>query len=417
MNKKSIAVIGFLSLMIIATLSYGQSGNKASKEFEELWNKAAKSTGKSDNVTKDLNTLEREKIEAVDIKDKYLNPNAKKIDTSDLEKFSTQPIIKGQPVKSKPEEKPVEIKKEIKVEPKPTTPDTPKPSTKQPIESKPKPEIKKQDTGNEFSTQPVIKGKKTVEESVPVKTPEPPKKFTLDTTKSLKDFSFETPPVINKNANYSRKDEPMPKSKQQIEDEIPVNKSSAATIDNSAAKETYAMYNKEADSIHLANKQRLDSIMKSLNIKVPVVINPTEFIDIFMSGGGVIQNNDSRVLDRISILNSGVIQREFKTKTGNIQRTEKKISRDELTKLAQYIVDMGFLDFANEFDCADDDNECEARLKKSPQPVALSLSLTVGQKKNKIDVAFYSPKTDKNWVNYPSNLEKIINAILAIVEK
>jgi hypothetical protein len=407
--------------------TYAQ-GNKAAKEFDELWNKVAQKSGKSDNVTKDLNTLEKEKIEAVDIKDKYLNPNAVKMDTTDLEKFSTKPVIKGVYSKPKTEEKPAEVKEVPKTVTPAVTPKTvkeavtPKPSeaVKPKAEPKPKTEPKKQEPGNEFSTAPVIKGKKTETESTPApaKTATAaPKKFTIDTTKSLKDFTFETPPVINKNANYSRKDEPMPKSKQQIDDEIPVNKQPAAAKENAVAKETYAMYNREADSIHLANKRRLDSIMKSLNISVPVVINPADFIDIFVSGGGAVSSNDSRVVDRISILNSGVVQREFKTKTGSTQRTEKKISRDELTKLAQYIIDMGFLDFKSEYDCSDTDDACSDRFKLAPQPVPLTLSLTVGQHKNKVNVSIFSPKTDKNWVNYPQNLEKILNAVYAITEK
>ncbi|MCC6516194.1 MAG: hypothetical protein IT275_07535, partial [Chitinophagales bacterium] len=60
---------------------------------------------------------------------------------------------------------------------------------------------------------------------------------------------------------------------------------------------------------------------------------------------------------------------------------------------------------------------CNQRFSKSPQPVPLEVSLTVGQKKHKIKVSVYSPKSDKNWVNYPSNLEKIMNAIYTVVEK
>ena len=212
----------------------------------------------------------------------------------------------------------------------------------------------------------------------------------------------------------------MPKTKEQIDDAIPVNrKPNNTNVSNASVnvKEAYAQYDKEADSLHSANKRKLDSIMKSLNIKVPIVINPNDFIDIYVKGGGIILNGDSKLSDNISILHTGVVQREYKTKNEGVQRTEKKISKDELAKLAQYIVDMGFFDFEKEYDCAEADASCNTRMSKSPQLVPLQVSLIVGAQKNKINVAIYAPKTEKNWVNYPANLEKIMNAIYTIVER
>lgn len=88
-----------------------------------------------------------------------------------------------------------------------------------------------------------------------------------------------------------------------------------------------------------------------------------------------------------------------------------------MTKLAQYIVDMGFLDFNKEYDCAEEDEACNQRFSKSPQVVPLEISLTAGQRKNKVKVAIYAPKVEANLVHYPTNLEKIMNAIYTIVEK
>ncbi len=438
-------------LGIICLYVFGMAqGTLSKKQFDELWNKAdssAKIVIKTGNPTKDLNAMERNNIEAVDVKQKTVtnpNYNFKKIDTSNLEMFSTQPIIKGSATKTKtsaktkegtelkpsatPEVKavtPAETKTKAVVEPKAKEVTDVKAKTVTPVkEAETKvpatKTVSKKETGDEFSTQPIVKGKKTVNETSAPDMPAPAKKFSIDTTKSLKDFTFETSPVINKNASYNRRDEPMPKSKEQLEDEIPVNrKPNNANVDkdNAFMKEAYAQYDKEADSLHSANKRRLDSIMRALNIKVPVVINPTEFIDIFVNGGGTLSDGNAKLYDRISILHTGIIQREYKTKNDGVQRTEKKISKDELTKLAQYIVDMGFLDFDAEYDCADEDAACNQRFGKSPQIVPLEVSLTAGQKKNKVKVAIFAPKTEKNLVNYPANLEKIMNAIYTIVEK
>lgn len=417
---------------------------------------------KTGDITKDLNAIERENIKSIDLKQKPTTPATyKKIDTSDIDMFSTKPIIKGAPVKTpvKPKEavidlsikKPEGVKKDsVKVQPvkqikkdtetvKPTVPaeiKKPAPVKKdslikqvktktdsikaivKPVKDTLKTVPKKSE---DFSTKPIIKGKQIAEEKKQ-DLPKPVQKpvYKIDTTKNFKEFSFETTPVINKNATYNRKDEPMPKSKEQLEEAIPVNKTAPASKDpkqEAALKETYAQYTKEADSLYLANKRVLDSVMKSLNIKVPTIINPADYIDIYMSGGGVLSGKDARIYDHISILNSGVIQREYKTAAAGVQRTEKKISRDELTKLAQYMVDMEFFEMNKSYDCADTDDDCNARFGVQPQPVPLTIALTVGQKKNKVNVAIFSPKTDKNWVNYPAAIEKIWNAIITIAEK
>ena len=395
------------------------------KQFDELWNKADSSTKiviKTGNSTKDLNALERDNIKAVDIKQKTVtnpNYNFKKVDTSNLEELSTQPIVKGSGSKTKTTSKPKEavitnIPSKVK--------DTLVTKVKEtiPVKVTETKEPKKVISGDDFSTQPIVKGKKAVTEIKEETYTKPVKKAVLDTSKNFKEFTFDGTPIVNKNASYTRKDEPMPKSKQQIEEEIPVNRKPNNTNvdkDNSFMKEAYAQYDKEADSLHTANKRRLDSIMQALNIRVPVVINPTEFIDIYVNGGGTIADGNSKLYDRISILHTGIVQREYKTKNEGVQRTEKKISKDELTKLAQYIVDMGFLDFNAEYDCADEDEACNQRFSKSPQVVPMEVSLTAGQRKNKVKVSIFAPKTEKNLVNYPANLEKIMNAIYTIVEK
>ncbi|MDB5228037.1 MAG: hypothetical protein JWN78_2230 [Bacteroidota bacterium] len=391
-------------------------------EFDELWNRAdstQKMQVKTGNVTKDMNAIEKQKIESVDTKKQNVsNPNYKPVDTSHLENLSTQPIIKGSTVKSKTTKEKEKVQEKIVNTPTPEkTEIKSKEIAKQKETEKPKVENKKPFSDEDFSTHPIVKGKKYTEE----KSSSPPaKKFVLDTTKDARNFTFEGNPVINNNASYNRRNEPMPKTKEQIDDEIPVNRKPNNTNvykSNPAVTETYALYTKEADSIHAANKRVLDSVMRTLKIKVPVIINPQDYIDIYVSGGGTVTSNDSKLYEHIAISQTGVVQREYKTKSEGVQRTEKKISKDELTKLAQYIVDMDFFDLEKEYDCGDNDAACNERLKRSPQAVPLDVAVTVGERKNKTHVSFYAPRTDKNWVNYPANLEKIMNAIYAIVER
>lgn len=414
MNKRMkfiMVCVACISLYNIATAQEPLS----KKRFEELWNKAdssAKIVVKTGNTTKDLNATQRNNINSIDVKQKTVtNLNFKPIDTTNLESLSSKPIVKNSSSKTKTVEKPNQasiniVKKEVKAKVTETT--MPEKNTKK-------------SENDDFSSKPIVKGKSnSSENNEKPETSTTSKKYVIDTTKGFREFTFETKPIVNSNASYNRRDEPMPKSKAQIDDEIPVNRKPNNTNidkDNSFVKEAYAQYDKEADSLHTANKRRLDSIMQSLNIKVPIVINSTEYVDIYVNGGGTLVNNDSKLSDHISILHTGIVQREWKTKNEGTQRTEKKISKDELTKLAQYMVDMGFFDFKEDYDCADEDDACFERLKKSPQPVPFSISLTVGSKKNKVTVAMFAPATENNIVAYPSNLEKIMKAIYTVVEK
>lgn len=419
-------IIAVLISICFHTISVAQNnkGSLSKKQFDELWNKAdstSKLIIKTGNSTKDLNATERNNIKAVDIKEKTVtNKNFKPIDTSNMEQLSTQPIVKGTGKTTKAKDAVIDlslkdnakiesIKKEptiVKDQPmvKSTTPVTPKNTMKD----------------VDFSTQPIVKGKQIPAVNTTATYAKPSKKTSMDTTKGFREFTFETSPIVSGSASYNRRNEPMPKSKEEIEDAIPVNRKPNNTNvgkDKSFMTEAYAQYDKEADSLHTANKRVLDSIMKSLKIKVPIIINPNDFIDIYVNGGGTLINNDSKMYDRISILHTGVVQREYKTKNDDVQRAQKKISKDELAKLAQYMVDMGFFNFNKEYDCADEDAECNQRFSKSPQVVPLEVSLTVGAQKNKIKVAIYAPKTEKNTVHYPASLEKIMNAIYTIVEK
>lgn len=394
---------------------------------------------KSGNI-KDLNALEKEKIQQIDIKKS--NSTIVKDQNTNPDEFSTQPIVKGKSTTTKKdvkEEKPAAVtvpkkEKEVKVkdEVKEVKTTTPTKSDK-PVKVQSAYEImnevnskstKKEDV--DFSSTPIVKGKSTpkttTKETVKESSTEIKKYNTIDTTKKLKDFYFETTPITN-NSNKPSYNLPNPKKedKEIAEAKIPVNTKSTVkenlSKEDLAQKESYEKYAKEADSIRKNNKHWLDSVLASLPVKVPVSINPNDYIEIYVSGGGLYGGQNARIYDRLSIFHTGVVQREYKTKLQGEQREEKKISRDELTKLAQYIVDMGFYDFKNDYDCDPNDADCKSRLKRDPQPIPLNVTVAIGARRNKVNVALYAPNMETNWVNYPAKMEKILNAIYSVIEK
>jgi len=443
-------------LLLIATILITISGyaqNDITKKLNEQSKKELKTSDTAKvksvlpkaevptgNSSKDLNATERNKINNIDIKksDNTVNKNY----NTNPDEFSTQPVVKGSsssktvttPVKTeqpKPKmEQPTTIKKktdkeileELKIEKnnekltkksetvKETLPE--KPKITQPVET-------------EFSTTPIIKkqNKESKENKPTNKEDKSVKKYNnIDTTKSVKDFYFETTPITGKeNKPTYNLPNPVKKDKEAEEAKIPVSSKMSSPEFSSTRdkemKESYDSYSKEADSIRKKNKQWLDSVLNSLPVKAPVMVNQGEYVEIFVSGGGLVAGTNPKIYDRLSIFPTGVVQREYKTKLQGEMRQEKKIAKDELTKLAQYIVDMGFFDFNKDYDCLAKDKDCIHRMETAPEPIPLSISVVVGQRRNKVNVGLYAPGLESNWVNYPKNIEKILNAIYTVIEK
>ncbi|MFN8294617.1 MAG: hypothetical protein U0T69_00365 [Chitinophagales bacterium] len=179
----------------------------------------------------------------------------------------------------------------------------------------------------------------------------------------------------------------------------------------------YEKNKKTADSIKSIHKHWLDSTLSVLPAKKPVIINADDEIEIFITGGGLFTGVNPTIYNRLTIYNSGLVHKETKTKLQGESVEDKKIPKDALRKLAQYIIDLGFFDFNNLYDCDAKDKACNTRLKTNPEPTPLSIVVSVGARRKKIYVALYAPHMESNWVNYPANLEKIVNAIYDVAAK
>lgn len=389
---------------------------------------------------KDLNALEKEKIQQIDIKKS--NSTVIKNQNTNPDEFSTQPIVKGKATVVKKVEKveksnlPTTIKTattkdSVKLK---ETVKSPTTKTDKPVKVQSAAEImnevnsKSKKVEDDFSSTPIVKGKAVVksttkEKEIEKATSTEIKKYNkIDTTKKLKDFYFETTPITN-SSNKPSYNLPNPKKedKEIAEAKIPVNSKTTAkenlTKEDLAQKESYDKYAKEADSIRKTNKRWLDSVLASLPVKVPVTVNSNDYIEIYVSGGGLYAGQNAKIYDRLSIFHTGMVQREYKTKLQGEQREEKKISKDELMKLAQYIVDLGFFEFKKEYDCDANDVDCNARMKREPQPIPLNITVAIGARRNKVSVALFAPNMEANFVDYPPKLEKILNAIYSVIEK
>ena len=342
--------------------------------------------------TKDLNAQEKQKIQSMDVKSK---PVANRDSLYWYYKKKWEDSVEL-----------AEKNKPVKPEKTTTTPKTTKPANDEDM----------------FISKPVIKGKTEKPKQTPVKEtplkaeePQLPSKSTkskvhLDSMmkKPAKDFTFETQPIVSGSKPSYTPDKPKPQP-------TTLTKANLTLAEEKQRMETYNAYQREADSVRYKNKKWLDSVLAALSVKAPLTVESKDYIEIYVNGGGLISGSDPRLSDRISIFNSGVIQREYNTKQQGDTRYEKKMSRDELVKLAQYIADLGFFEFKASYNCGGD-GSCTGRLKQNPQPKPLTITIAIGKERHTVNVDIFAPG-DKNWVSYPLGLEKIIYAINSVAEK
>ncbi len=400
-------------------------GNLTPEEFDKLWNKASNGQPVSTEIKQtDDNLSFEEKWKKLDSLQK-VNPKAaaeysKTIkNTPVINTKQNLPVIPENkptlpPVTTKTEKTPVQqipVKTDIKKE-------TETLKTKIETKTTAEKEIVKEKVKTDVSKPPMdTKIQTTTKSSTPVVKPEKPK-LKIDTSKNYKEFQFETTPVLNGNATY---DLPNPEFKDKndksgVTTASSINKNIKETK-SPEAESNYKEFAKEADIIRKENDRKLDSILKAVNVSIAKPLDMNEYIDIYMEGGELMKNGNSKIYDRISILNSGKIHRELATQNIGEQKVEKTITRSQVVKIAQFINDMGFFEYKDAYDCAENDKNCLNRLKSNPIPVPLKLSVTIGNKKHTAIIYYYSPSKDKNWVNYPESLDKIVNAVYALVER
>lgn len=435
-----------LLLLILIVLIYNST--YAQKDFSKDLNKQSlEEFGiKKDSIKKNFNLPKAEQPvignNQQDLNkqslEQFKNINTKQKNTTNVDSINNKLILEQQlkakadsmlKVAQKHKEDSIKnlknIVKEEKIPEPPKSPKKPEPAkmiNTEPIAKQPETlkndVVKEAPKKSEFSNEPIVQptqkpSKPTVAETQPTIKP----KVNYDSLKNkpIKEFYIETQPMVTQNGKVVAVEEA-----KQAEVKKPSEttyKYSEKEIAEKQKKASYNQYQREADSIRNKNKLLLDSLLATLNVDVPVQVGVNDYIEIYVSGGGLFGGINPKEYDRTMIFNNGLIQREYKSKIGGIEQYEKKVSREDLIKLAQFIVDLGYFKFYEEYECASDDVACKQRMKQAPTPIPLSISVAIGVRREKIDIDFYAPTIEKNWVKYPENIVKILNAIYAIAEK
>jgi len=158
-------------------------------------------------------------------------------------------------------------------------------------------------------------------------------------------------------------------------------------------------------------------LQHSINIEVPesitevTKVDSDTYINITMIGGyfyGGIDPMEDRI---ISIQSDGSVVFTKKHIYSGKDVDKYNISRDEVENIASFIIDSGFFEMEDIYDCSSYNLNCWRRKKKYPTPIPLRLIVEIGDVEKEIVVTVF----EREIVNYPDGIDQIVHEIIALI--
>ncbi|MBX7227541.1 MAG: hypothetical protein K1X55_16010 [Chitinophagales bacterium] len=137
-----------------------------------------------------------------------------------------------------------------------------------------------------------------------------------------------------------------------------------------------------------------------------IQLDKKSHIEIYVSGGGLKGGINPTLSNVIMIQSNGSVIKNYESKLGGKISLNKKASKEDLIKLATYIVENGYFDFNEDYNCPN----CAEQLKFGPQPIPLKMIISIGELRHTVSVPVYAPGIIEG-LSYPKELDKILAAI------
>lgn len=153
------------------------------------------------------------------------------------------------------------------------------------------------------------------------------------------------------------------------------------------------------------------SAESSVTVKWYEKIRDDAHIDIYVSGGGFRGGINPLIHNYIMISSSGYLQRLYETEVEGKVKTEAMIDRETLLDFVKWVAENGFFEMDRKYECADDDKQCQSRLKQYPKPIPMKLVIAVGPYRNVVSIPMYAPHLQDDLIEYPKEIRKIVEAI------
>ncbi len=175
----------------------------------------------------------------------------------------------------------------------------------------------------------------------------------------------------------------------------------------------HALINKRLEFVGLNGNDVLtsDPIYKYLAPTKLTSAQKNDYIEIYVSGGGFKSGVNPILRDEITIDNTGFIQKLYKSKLGGEKSYEKHVTKEELVDLANEILNLGFFDLEDSYECHEGNERCFNAFAFGPKPNPLKMVISIGQYRHIVSIPLFAPGMDNNLLDYPKNVEKIMNTI------
>lgn len=133
------------------------------------------------------------------------------------------------------------------------------------------------------------------------------------------------------------------------------------------------------------------------------------FIQIEMVGGGFFGGADPIYRNSLVIKTDGTVVRQIQTELQGLREYRYKISRQTLEDLFRFIEGKRFFEFQQGYNCQS--AACVKRMRETPRPVAFRLAVTYGERRKMVAVSIWEGPFGLPWVDYPNELNHIVQAI------
>ncbi|NIN01792.1 MAG: hypothetical protein GTO24_27935 [candidate division Zixibacteria bacterium] len=145
----------------------------------------------------------------------------------------------------------------------------------------------------------------------------------------------------------------------------------------------------------------------------PQEIGGSTFIQIKLEGGGFYGGYNPVTENIRTIKTTGEILIHTKQLYTGDRDVTLFTSRDEVEKLAGFILDNGFFTLKDMYDCDPSNEECNQRKKEYPPAIPLQVDVTIGNMRKSVTVTVF----EKGMIDYPESFEAIVDRINELIAR
>lgn len=146
-------------------------------------------------------------------------------------------------------------------------------------------------------------------------------------------------------------------------------------------------------------------------------INPDTFIEISVDGGGmyggiVPQRRNYTIKNDGEIL----ISHWYAIHDGYTVTKTYSITRSEVEELARLIIDSGFFDMNDIYDCSEIDQKCKGAKSSNLIADPLTIEVKIGNSSKKVVVTVFRYYIEEDVIDYPKELDEIFDKVYEIID-